>query len=66
MSAAWLHAGARTVLSSPVVIADDLACDVFARWHGLVARGAAPADALAEVSANAGDVVPLLAFGAGW
>lgn len=66
MSAAWLHAGARTVLSSPVLIADDVACETLARWHGLVARGSAPADALAEVSASAGDVVPLLSFGAGW
>ena len=66
MSAAWLHAGARTVLSSPVLIADDVACETLARWHALLARGAAPADALAEVSASAGDVVPLLSFGAGW
>lgn len=66
MSAAWLHAGARTVLSSPVLIADDVACETLARWHALVARGAAPADALAEVSASADDVVPLLSFGAGW
>jgi tetratricopeptide (TPR) repeat protein len=66
MTAAWLHAGARTVLSSPVVIADDVACETLARWHALVARGESPADALAEVSATAEDVVPLLAFGAGW
>jgi CHAT domain-containing protein len=66
MSAAWLHAGARTVLSSPVLIADDVACETLARWHTLLARGSAPADALAEVSASADDVVPLLSFGAGW
>ncbi len=66
MSAAWLHAGARTVLSSPVLIADDVACETFAAWHALVADGWAPADALAEVSARADDVVPLLSFGAGW
>jgi tetratricopeptide (TPR) repeat protein len=66
MTAAWLHAGARTVLSSPVVIADDVACEALARWHALVARGSPPADALAEVSSSADDVVPLLTFGAGW
>ena len=66
MTAAWLHAGARSVLSSPVVIADDVACEALARWHALVAQGQAPADALAEVSATADDVVPLLVFGAGW
>ena len=37
MSAAWLHAGARTVLSSPVLIADDVACEAMGRWHTLVA-----------------------------
>lgn len=66
MTAAWLHAGARTVLSSPVLLADDLACEVLSDWHALVAAGAAPADALATASARAGDVVPLLTFGAGW
>jgi tetratricopeptide (TPR) repeat protein len=66
MTAAWLHAGARSVLSSPVVIADDVACEALARWHALVARGQSPADALAEVSSQAEDVVPLLVFGAGW
>jgi tetratricopeptide (TPR) repeat protein len=66
MTAAWLHAGARSVLSSPVVIADDVACEALARWHALVAGGRAPADALAEVSASADDVVPLLTFGVGW
>jgi hypothetical protein len=66
MSAAWLHAGARTVLSSPVLIADDVACDAMARWHTLVAGGCAPADALAEVCAGADDVVPMLSFGGGW
>ena len=66
MSAAWLHAGARTVLSSPVLIADDVACEALARWHALVAAGAAPADALATLTATADDVVPVLCFGAGW
>jgi len=66
MSAAWLHAGARTVLSSPVLIADDVACDAMARWHVLVAAGTPPADALAQVAAEADDVVPMLSFGAGW
>jgi tetratricopeptide (TPR) repeat protein len=66
MSAAWLHAGARTVLSSPVLIADDVACDAMAGWHALLAAGFAPADALAQVTASAEDVVPMLSFGAGW
>jgi tetratricopeptide (TPR) repeat protein len=66
MSAAWLHAGARTVISSPALLADELACEVFAAWHRLVADGVAPADALARVGAETDDIVPLLSFGAGW
>lgn len=66
MSAAWLHAGARTVISSPALLADELACEVFAAWHQLVADGAAPADALAQVCARSDEVIPLLSFGAGW
>jgi tetratricopeptide (TPR) repeat protein len=66
MSAVWLHAGARTVVSSLALVADDLACEVFASWHHLVATGVAPADALAQVSAATDDVLPLLCFGAGW
>jgi hypothetical protein len=66
MTAAWLHAGARTVISSPALLADELACEVFASWHRLVAAGTAPADALAQVCASTDEVVPLLSFGAGW
>ena len=66
MTAAWLHAGARTVLSSPALVADGVACDALAHWHRLLAGGAAPADALAEVISSADGVVPFLCFGAGW
>lgn len=66
MTAAWLHAGARTVLSSPALVADDVACGALAHWHRLVAGGAAPADALAEVVAATDGVVPFVCFGAGW
>jgi tetratricopeptide (TPR) repeat protein len=66
MTAAWLHAGARTVLSSPALVADEVACDALAHWHRLVASGTAPADALAEVIAASDGVVPFLCFGAGW
>lgn len=66
MTAAWLHAGARTVVSSPVVVADDTACAVLADWHGRVAAGAAPADALAAAVAAAEDLAPFVCFGAGW
>jgi tetratricopeptide (TPR) repeat protein len=66
MTAAWLHAGARTVLSSPALVADEVACDALAHWHRLVAGGSAPADALAAVIAESDGVVPFVCFGAGW
>ena len=66
MTAAWLHAGARTVLSSPALVADEVACDALAHWHRLVAGSTPPADALAEVIASTDGVVPFLCFGAGW
>jgi hypothetical protein len=66
MTAAWLHAGARTVLSSPALVADEIACEALAHWHRLVAAGSPPADALAEVVAATDGVVPFLCFGAGW
>jgi tetratricopeptide (TPR) repeat protein len=66
MTAAWLHAGARTVLSSPALVADEVACEALAHWHRLVAAGSPPADALAEVVAASDGVVPFLCFGAGW
>jgi tetratricopeptide (TPR) repeat protein len=68
MTAAWLHAGARHVLSSPALVADHVACEALARWHALVAGGAAPAVALAEVGTEVpnGAPLPFLCFGAGW
>jgi len=69
MTAAWLHAGARCVTSSPTLVADDVACDVLAGWHRRVAEGAAPADALADAAAALpADAAPspFVSFGAGW
>jgi tetratricopeptide (TPR) repeat protein len=66
MTAAWLHAGSRTVISSPALVADEVACDALAHWHRLVAAGAPPAEALAEVVTTSEGVVPFLCFGAGW
>ena len=68
MSAAWLHAGARTVVSSPALVADEVACEVLAGWHQRVSRGESPADALAAASQKPGPRAPspFLCFGAGW
>jgi CHAT domain-containing protein len=70
MTAAWLHAGARTALSSPALVADDVAGEALARWHQLVAGGASPAEALAALGAEWGAYgaapLPFVCFGAGW
>lgn len=66
MTAAWLHVGAGTVLSSPALIADDVACEAMAHWHSSVAGGTPPADALADVQASIRGTLPLISFGAGW
>ena len=67
MCAAWLHAGARTVLSSPVLIADDVACETLAPLARAGRRGARlPPTRWPRSRASADDVVPMLSFGAGW
>ena len=66
MTAAWLHAGARTVVSAPVVHRRR------PRLRGVrplarAARGRrTPADALAVVSTEVDDLLPLVCAGAGW
>ncbi|GGU20313.1 CHAT domain-containing protein [Nocardioides albus] len=45
---AWLHAGARAVIASPAIVADEAAYEVFSRLHSALAKGLAPAEALAE------------------
>ena len=69
MTAAWLHAGATCVTSSPTLVADDVACEVLAGWHARVAKGDAPADALADAARDLDDDAapsPFVSFGAGW
>lgn len=69
MTAAWEHAGARTVIASPVRVRDDAACEVLAAHHTAVAGGApvaaALATALATLPADAAPA-PFVCFGAGW
>ncbi len=69
MTAAWQHAGARTVVASPVRVNDDTACEVLAVHHTRLAVGDRPAVALAAAisSLPAGAApAPLVCFGAGW
>ena len=70
MTAAWLHAGAR-MRDRPrrPWSADDVACEVLAGWHARVAKGDAPADALADAVRDLDDDAapsPFVCFGAGW
>ncbi|UYM05075.1 CHAT domain-containing protein [Solicola gregarius] len=67
MTVAWLHAGSTCVIASPAPVNDDLACEVLARTHARLARGAAPSAALSAAVAEFPDEpIPLLCFGAGW
>ena len=65
MTRAWLHAGTRCVIASPVVVADDVACDLLAAMHERLAVGAVPAEALARAAEETGIVAPFHAHGAG-
>ena len=66
MTRAWLHAGARCVISSSVVVADDDACELLGAVHRGLARGAPPAEALAAASDRTGIIAPFQAHGAGF
>jgi len=66
MTRIWLHAGARSVVAAPVVVADDEACELLGAVHEGLAAGAAPSVALAEASTRTGIVAPFQVHGAGF
>ena len=66
MTRIWLHAGTSCVIAAPVVVADDVACELLGAKHADLAAGAAPSDALAAASARTGLVAPFMAHGAGF
>lgn len=66
MSRVWLHAGARSVIAAPVIVADDDACELLGAVHTALAEGEAPAEALAGASARTGIVAPFQVHGAGF
>ena len=66
MTRAWLHAGTRCVIASPVVVADDVACDLLAAMHEGLAAGMVPAESLARAAEETGIVAPFQAHGAGF
>jgi hypothetical protein len=68
MTAALLRGGAGSVVAGVAKIADAAAYRFAPAYHAGLRRGLAPAAALAEAVAAAGDPgpVPLVCFGAGW
>ncbi len=66
MTRIWLHAGARCVIASPVVVADDDASELLAAMHAGLAAGESPSEALAAASERTGIVAPFQAHGAGF
>ena len=66
MTRTWLHAGARCVIAAPVVVADDIACEVLGEIHTGLAAGESPAEALASASQRTGLATPFECHGAGF
>ncbi|GAA1232461.1 tetratricopeptide (TPR) repeat protein [Microbacterium phyllosphaerae] len=65
MTRVWLHAGTRCVIAAPVVVADDVACELLGSVHTQLARGVAPAVALAAASESTGLTAPFQCHGSG-
>lgn len=66
MTRAWLHAGTRCVVASPVVVTDDVACELLGAMHERLAAGALPAEALALAGERTGIVSPFHVHGTGF
>ena len=65
MTRVWLHAGTGCVIAAPVVVADDVACELLGAVHSELATGARPADALAAASESTGLSAPFQCHGSG-
>ncbi|MEV4736752.1 MULTISPECIES: CHAT domain-containing protein [unclassified Microbacterium] len=65
MTRVWLHAGTRCVIAAPVVVADDVACELLGAVHARLAEGVAPAVALASASESTGLRAPFQCHGDG-
>lgn len=66
MTRVWLHAGTRCVVAAPVVVADDVACELLGAMHEGLASGRSPSEALAVASERTGVVAPFQAHGSGF
>lgn len=65
MTRVWLHAGTGCVIAAPVVVSDDIACELLGAVHVELAAGAAPAAALAAASESTGLRAPFQCHGSG-
>lgn len=66
MTRVWLHAGADCVIAAPVVVPDDVACELLSAVHAGIAGGSAPAVALAAASDATGLRAPFQCHGNGF
>lgn len=66
MTRVWLHAGADCVIAAPVSVPDDVACELLSAVHAGLARGVAPAVALAAASDSTGLRAPFQCHGNGF
>lgn len=66
MTHVWLHAGTRSVVAAPVIVADDAACELLGAMHAGLVSGAAPAEALSEAAERTGIVAPFQVHGTGF
>lgn len=66
MTRVWLHAGADCVIAAPVAVPDDDACELLSAVHSGLARGDAPAVALAVASGSTGIRAPFQCHGNGF
>jgi hypothetical protein len=67
-TAALLHIGTPTVISSVTRVADDVASGIMTEYHTALSKGAGPAQALATAAGRGPDdtpVTPFVCFGAG-
>lgn len=66
MTRIWLHAGTRSVIAAPVIVADDAACELLGAMHEGLSAGVAPSEALAAAAESTGIVAPFQVHGAGF
>lgn len=66
MTRVWLHAGTRSVIAAPSLVADDDAAALLGAVHVGLRRGDAPAEALVAASAATGVHSPFQCYGTGF